>query len=207
MLTLYNIIDNENNNIDSIDETYFEWWLQELKDNGYVESYHRAKSLTISDNIVANYTVKNKNKSNIISKNVLQPIVYTPDYVIVWTDKANGIFFIDLYGSSQIDKEKDKPMLYHKIWAQQFGNKYVSIVDVKPSVNQKFVKFTSSHTFVVKQALLYKTLCIFVDKIKVISLMKSTFTPNRYLRSDKNTTVRKIKFNIKSLQTYLSEWY
>jgi hypothetical protein len=207
MFTLYNIIDNDNNETDSIDEVYFEWWLQELKDNGYVESYHRAKSLTISDNITSDYSVKNKTRSVIVTKNILQPIVYTPDYVIVWTDKANGIFFLDIYGSSTLTKEKDKPLLYHKIWAQQFGNKYVSIVDVKPSVNQRFVKFTSSHTFVVKQALLYKTLCIFVDKIKVISLMKSTFTPDRYLRSDKNTTVRKIKFNIKSLQTYLSEWY
>jgi hypothetical protein len=207
MFTLYNIIDNDNNETDSIDEVYFEWWLQELKDNGYVESYHRAKSLTISDNITSDYTVKNKTKSVIVTKNILQPIVYTPDYVIVWTDKANGIFFLDIYGSSILSKEKDKPLLYHKIWAQKIDNKYVSIVDVKPSINQRFVKFTSSHTFVVKQALLYKTLCIFVDKIKVISLMKSTFTPDRYLRSDKNTTVRKIKFNIKSLQTYLSEWY
>ena len=94
MHTLYNIIDADNNKTDSIDEVYFEWWLQELKDNGYVESYHRAKSLTISDNITSEYTVKNKTRSDIVTKNILQPIVYTPDYVIVWTDKANGIFFL-----------------------------------------------------------------------------------------------------------------
>jgi len=207
MLALYNIIDNDNNKTDSIDEVYFEWWLQELKDNGFIKSYHRAKSLTISDNIEALYFVKNKKGSSITKKNVLQPIVYTPDYVIIWNEKANGIFFLDLHGASSIDKEKDKPQSYFKIWAQKFNDVFVSIIDVKPSVNQKFVKFTSSHTFVVKQALLYKTLCIFVDKIKVISLMKSTFTPDRYLRSDKNATVRKLKFTPKSLQNYLSEWY
>jgi hypothetical protein len=205
-LYLGNLIDEDAVGTDSMDEIYFEWFLDELKKTGYIESYYRGCTINLSDPVSLEYNVQLKTKTAQKSRVAISGIDYTPDYVIVWDKKAEGIFYKEI-GVTTISEKFDKPDKFPMFWA---NNIYpvgpVSVLDVKPNVNQKFVKFTSSHTFVVKQAMTYMKYGLVVDKVKVQDLFKKTFTPSRYLLTDKSKELRKIKWVVKTLKDYVSQF-
>lgn len=188
---------------DSKDEIYFEWWLDELKQAGYVKEYYRAATLILNDDVYRHYRVKMKTKEKIECDKIISSLQYTPDYVIVWNDIGKALFYKVDGDLTTIPNEHDKPTIYPMMWAQIIDDEIVSVVDVKPSVNKKFVKFTSSHTFVVKQAMVYERHGIFVEAIKVMDLMKRTFTPTRYTYTDKMKQERKLKWTKNSLKAYV----
>jgi hypothetical protein len=187
---------------DSEDEVHFEMWLDELKDAGYIHSYHRAATIEITPPIEFSYTVQGKNKQKTHSKNINRGISYTPDYVILWHDYAEGKFVVTK--ESVIPKDLDSSK-FPKFIATRMGddNNLVSILDVKPDVPMKFVKFNTSYTFGPKQALLYLVYGIIVERVKVPTLMKTTFTPNAFKYTPKTKKEKKLKWESRSMRDYL----
>ena len=64
---------------DSKEEIYFLWYLEELKQNGFVESYHyHPKSFDLTKGFYYSAVVKGKKKEKTVIHTLAQPKTYTP---------------------------------------------------------------------------------------------------------------------------------
>lgn len=194
-------------------EGYFEWWLNELKENGYVKKYSRESfTFDIYKPLKVNkYTKFYKTKKPLLEEvNLLQKLTYTEDYTIEWDMSAYKIFF-EFYGDDIVYNAKFLAMKPDGDFVYP-----ISFVDVKPPA--KAARFTgsltSSATFPIIQKILANDMGIYVNKIipipmsgsgKGVALFNNTFTPRRYLFSDGMTKVRKQNYKVVMLQEFLKQ--
>lgn len=190
---------------DSKEEEYFEWYLNDLIDAGYVIGYYRSKTIKLTDGISYDYVQAMKTKDKVCTRVVAPALVYTPDYTILWNKKAENLFYIRYDTSKPVPISIDKPKLFPKMLAKEIEEHVVSIIDVKPDMASKFNTFSSSATFVVKQALLKLLYDVIVDKVKIKQLMKNSFTSKRYMLTDKSKQKRKIKWATCTLKDYVNK--
>ena len=171
--------------LDSQEELYMCWWLDELLSFGYIDNYKKGEQIEIFKSTYLNFINYNKH--------LFRELNYTPDFIIKWNKKAEGIFYINQHSTYNKDIIKRVPFI------AVMDN---SIIDVKGTFKSKFV--STSITFPIIQKVLYNVLNIYVQKIQPLGdkgLFSITFTPNKYLLTTTGKK-RKIKWNIKNINHY-----
>lgn len=184
---------------DSIDEEYFSWYLDELLEAGYV-SYFEKYPLPYRLSPMFKYSVdvpaSKRTKAKTKRLNLLRTHEYTPDYAVVWTEKARGIFFNSIISKTDLrdtyfiaNEPKDRPY---------------SVIEIKPS----FDKHNMTRLFTLNQKWLYHDRRVYVQKVIVCTgdknLFAKTFTPGKYLLTRKKKQPRKLAFTPIDLPTYVS---
>lgn len=178
--------------LDSKEELYFSWWLEELVENNFVEQFTKASSYTLFKGITNTYFKKLVTKSKVVEETLLQNHVYTPDFEIHWTDNAKDLFF-SLQGEKIIAPFIANVNIFRKA---------ESIVECKPSYDFKNMTRLS----VINIKWMADKYGIIVNKIQVEKLFKNTFTPKRYLLTDKGNQNRIInKWSPITLNEYITK--
>ena len=202
-------------------EQYFLWYLNELKEAGYIKFFSRESFPILVTDDVKNkrYDFSLKNTVRVEEYNLFRKNTYTYDYLIIWDKKAKEIFY------NLLD---DNPIrIYCPFYAcVDKKGEHVSFCDVKPpSGAMIFGNNTTSYTFPILQKIIYTVYGIYVNKSIPIPLMSkgaiksgnktalfnTTFVPKRYLLTDGGMQGREIKFkkqkilNRQTGQTYHSK--
>lgn len=177
---------------DSKEEEYFYWYLQELDRQGYIHKINvnpQSFDLAAPVKFKIQTTKKQGKKVKIVEKEatLVSGKLYTPDFEIIWTEKANGVFI----GSEKDLLEKRVPF---------FASSLYSCIEIKPSYNMH----NMTRHFETNQAWVYNKHGVFVQKVIPQILFQQTFTPTRFLMTDGNTRERKISWNPITLSTYLT---
>ena len=195
-------------------EQYFLWYLNELKEAGYIKFFSRESFPILVTDDVKNkrYDFSLKNTVRVEEYNLFRKNTYTYDYLIIWDKKAKEIFYKLL---------DDNPIrIYCPFYAcVDKKGEHVSFCDVKPpSGAMIFGNNTTSYTFPILQKIIYTVYGIYVNKsipIPLISkgaiksgnktaLFNTTFVPKRYLLTDGGMQGREIKFKKQSLKEYVA---
>lgn len=194
-------------------ELYFRWFIQELKEAGYIVDYFREnyKLECVPKATLQRYDFKRKTKHNVEDFTLLNADNYTYDYMIVWDAKAQDIFYSLLDGTPF---KTDTPFL---AYANQQGQ-IISLCDVKPAPGQKiFGNNTTGYTFPVKQKILWYLHKIYINKVIPIpqvskgeiksgnadALFTNVFCPRRYTFTDGGGAPRKIHYKIRTMAEYV----
>lgn len=198
-------------------EKYFEWWLNELLDHGYIYGYNREpETFQLFPNYVGQRVKYFKTKEpELETFNFEQKREYNYDYNILWTPKSQNIFFQHV----EFEQGTVPTFSYSKVYFIAHWNEerkaHMSYVDVKPpQVGRNAVQNSSYHTFPLKRLILLWTQGIYINKVvpvprqgtgRMISLFPNTFTPTRYLATDGGQKMRKIRFVITKLNDYVKQ--
>jgi len=203
-------------------EQYFEWYLQELKDCGYIKDFFREpETLTVAETSTALYTKRMKSKTKHIEINLFPKIRLTYDYLIIWNDIAEYFFYEVIEPHNVLFQLKRPLFIAHKYPLYINGEVYseteipYSYIDVKTlSTITRFGSNSTSYTFPLKQRMLYDSFGIYVNKIVPIpagkkgfkqSLFLNSFTPKRYMFTDKSGQLRKINWPTQTLSEFLKK--
>lgn len=185
----------------SDDEFYFHWYLCELMDLGYIDSWgYEVETFELSEPIKISYIQHLKTKSVEKESPFLGKCTYSPDFKINWNKKAEGILY---YNISHINPPpSDRPY-----FAAQDD---ISRIEIKPS--HDFQNKTQQAVIKIKwlyQLGTYVQLVIPRPKVSRSgkaspkdALFNSTFVPKRFLLTDKDMKERKIRFEHKTFD----EW-
>lgn len=186
---------------DSVEEEIFVEWLKELQEAGFVLNYkyfRKHEGFCLSNEVQHNW-IKNRNNKSISEIQVLlQSHYYTPDFYIIWAEKAYG-YFID-YFTLNNEEKIDKSLII----AQSNNNStlipqgIISIVDTKGS----FQRHGGLTEFRINQKWIYDKYKLFVNMVKVPEIFEKTFIPKSYLKT-KTGKDRKINFKFKLLEEYV----
>ena len=177
-------------------EEWFDFWADEMIKAGYISKVltqdikgwriYDGESIPYKETkVVYEGSIREKTKT-VTKKFILhRPVDYTPDRVIFWTKASKDMFFTDI---DDIGKGNIKYFLGQKLP----NGEYLSVVDVKSPFggkNSSDVSFSIKKKWVwvkekvyVNQAVMYP-----IKPLKNTSkyLWPSTFTPNRFLYTDK----------------------
>jgi hypothetical protein len=172
---------NMKNNFDSNEELYFSWYLDELKDKGYVNAWEKVEtSYTLTPGLQHEYIKKMVRVSNkILQQTILKPSVYTPDFKIYWEPKAIGLFVVN---PDDTNDKINTPFICDE--------ELISIVETKGTFDNNNMTRLAINNI----KFLYYEYNVFVNLIKVPSIFNKTFTPNRYLMTNETLKPRKIKY-------------
>jgi len=194
----------------SEEEWIFSWWLNELIEAGFiVEVEYQPEPFQLSESVVASAKMLKKNKVQVVEKKVFAEHIYTPDWRIMWSQTAIGVFVTSL--NDIADKENNVYFYNCKMgigWPE-------SIIDIKGSFNG--MNNSSATTFPLNQKWVYSKYGIYVQKVIPLyytktkqgkriphGLFADTFTPNRYLVQNERINVRRtIHYEPRTLQEYL----
>lgn len=199
------------------DEMYFTWYLDELQEYGYIESYEREpETINVLPAYVHTREKHFVNKENESEEfNLLQPITYTYDFRVIWDQSAKNIF-TEPFNKDKPFKFGEPTFISHYIKMQD-EVKLVSYVDVKPHVSAASFgggKLASYYTFPFIQKFLMSNMGLYINKAIPKNqgkygvntcLFAKTFTPNRYKFTDKATMLRKIKWRVVSITSYVKK--
>lgn len=199
-------------------EKYFEWWLNELMDHGYVRSWSRESeriSLFPPYNALRMKYFKTKEPEH-EQFSIMRSLVYHFDYEIVWNDISKDVFFqradFSDPGTPAIFHYRDVYFISH--WDRERKCDF-SYVDVKPPLVGSYGGQNNSyHTFPLKQQIILWMHGLYINKVipfpmrgtgKTISLFPNTFTPHRFLITDGGGQNRKIRYPIILLREFLEK--
>lgn len=177
---------------DSLEETHFSWYLQQLQDNGIIIkwTYHPPPFL-LSERTVHVYEKMLKTKTVVKDSVILNDHKYTADFLIHWNPQWKGKFFINLHEN--------------KCWKDAYfiaqGERNFTVVDVKGSFMGP--RNNSAVTFPLDQKWVYQRYKIYIQKIIPVNLFQETFVPFRYKTTDVSGKSRKINFKERSLLEYM----
>lgn len=212
----------------NMDEVYFSWWCDQLKEDGLVLSHQKEPhTFLLLNNHPIYYKKHYKTKEPIWKKfDLVKNRVYTPDRVVKFTDKLRNILYgvieFDLKvlldydfnypGSGNFDNVYQETLFYGTSEQQdkKLGQEMFIIdlwFDVKPPSKALAFsgRFGSSRDFRYNQTLLYEKHKIVVNKVVPIDLFKKTFVPDRYLWTDAGKQPRKINFEYKTFKEWKME--
>lgn len=202
-----------------LNETYFEWWLEELKSMGLVLSFEREpESFVVLDSINVDYLKHYKTKPPVWrGKKIANELIWTPDYKVLFNrkfiNKLIGVInypgmtlmdYNEVYpGSGEYDNVYQETLFYTTDVSDDY---VVAWFDVKPpaKVLQFSAKVGSSRDFRYLRTLLFNKEQIYVNKVVPIQLFQKTFMPARYRLTDKSGKPRKINGKFRSLREWLN---
>jgi hypothetical protein len=177
---------------DSKEELYFLWYLQELKDQGFIKAFKRSKTYTLSNTVSKRFIQPMKKvEDKIKMQTVLREHAYTPDYTIWWEVESVGVLCTDL--EDVFDRHKTKFI------CQREGDQYYSTIEVKGTYDQN----NNARITGISMKWLMSKLGIFVTLVKVPTIFEQTFTPERYLLTDKTLKPRRLKYDPKTISEYV----
>lgn len=207
-------------------ELYFEWWLDELKSNGFVKHYIREpQSILVRDSIPVCYNQHYKKKEIIVRNfNLFPAITYTPDYLVIF-DKSllnklfgyikkselDNTYFLEDFNSEDLKPGNvySETLFYSskKIETGEHAGHYIIYFDVKPpsAVLQFVGNLQSSRDFPTKSRMIFERYGVFINKVIPVGqktdLFAKTFLPERFKYTDKSGQLRKLKDYQKSAKT------
>jgi hypothetical protein len=184
----------DNIEFDSTEEMHFYWWVKELKEAGYVNSYlPHPKPIVLSPEIRLEYTKPMKRvEDKILSHSILRGHEYTYDGLIQWNDKAKNIFHNNLDEANHA-------------WTKDRFDKLISNYDLcKIEVKPMYDQNNMTRLAVINQKWVFEKTGYFINIVKPEKLFAKTFTPDRYRYTDKSKQARKIKFKTRTLQEFES---
>lgn len=180
----------------SWDEFYFASWCEEVKQAGFIKKWnYEPYPIILSEGMTNKYTYTKilKTKERVVEEEqvILRPSSYTPDFLIIWNEKAQRIFYDLLNGGLKIER----PFISHCDDDVTF-----SLAEIKPvyDLHGKTRKFIDNH-----QKIVWERFEKFVNLIKIEELFKETFTPAAYLKTPKGGK-RKPKWKVKTLKQFLN---
>ena len=159
---------------DSDEEVYAIWWLEELLQAGYIEKYERSETYQLAEPIKRQYTKHLKTRQRYVEGHVAQGAKYTPDFKIYWTSKALGVFatFYDGYNKKTTPFYCDSQLRTTlEIKGMHDRNREIPLYTIK-------IKW------------LFQVHGIFVHMVKMPKLFNDTFTPMRYMTTNKSGKAR-----------------
>lgn len=189
--------------LDSKEELYFQWFLDELKEKGYVREYTlqpNAFILSKEKTYKWNKPKPTKKEPNRIEEKesvMIEASEYTADAQIIWMPKAEGVFYV-----------VDKPTKYKcSLFIAHFKNNgiaghYESYVEIKPIFDMQ----NMTRVFITKQKWIYQLYNIYINLVTPIKLFEKMFTPHRYLFTDGGRQTRKLKHKVKTLEEYIKNY-
>jgi len=200
-------------------ETYFEWWLKEMQTAGYVKSFERETETFIVAPVSSygRYKRFKRKEKEIESFSLFPEIKYSYDYKIYWNSTAEYLFYEEINEHKVFQFGRPLFIAYlnkNEKTDQNDDYPIISYVDVKPtnSVQRRGGKVSSSITFPLKNRLLWENSGIYINKVVPMpmsgtgyssALFIKTFTPQRYLLTDGGKQLRKIKFSVTDLNSFV----
>jgi hypothetical protein len=186
---------------DSDEEMYFYWWLEELRQAGYIKEIIRdVEPFDLSSRLSITYTVKTQLKTKIKEKEkditILHPHIYTADFKVIWADKA----LHKLHEPIFVVGSNINILFYSNVVFPDPNGIVFSFFEVKPTYDQN----NMTRLFTVNQKWVWDKFAVFINKVIPEKLFSDTFTPMRYLTTNKSGKLRKIKFKVRTLEEYLS---
>ncbi|HDY86922.1 MAG TPA: hypothetical protein ENH82_02265 [bacterium] len=176
-------------------EIHFEWYLAELVAAGYVTEWMSQLPgwmLFVKAEYVYTKQLKTKRKEIKAVIPGLSKMEYTPDFRIVWTPEAKGIFWQNFYSGRKL---KSPFFIENEFILEAY-------VEIKPGFDQH----NMTRTVQPKIRWVWEKFGSYVQIITPEKLFEQTFTPARYLFCDKIATrKRKIKYPVRTLRDYLKE--
>lgn len=194
---------------DSKEEQYYSWYLEELEEAGYINSWVEAKTYPLGDKIINKYQEQFKTKSKEKEQTILNGCEYTPDFEIKWNPKAAEIFFSLFPKKEKIALNlliaKDYWMILETdeepiIKPSKDIDNYTSIIEIKASFDQNNMTRLNG----INRKWMYQKYSIFVNLVKVPEIFKDTFVPKRFLLTDSGKQQRIIHFPTKTLEEYVN---
>jgi hypothetical protein len=195
---------------DSDEEKYFSWYLDELIEAGIIRGYvyqPLAVSLTEKKNMLTPVLKKTKKALTCDTKEYLfiREHVFTPDFLVLWSKDAILEKFVTpvFNGDDNVTiMNRDVAFMVNICDNEQ---EMFSVIDVKGEFARK--GNNSAVTFPLNQKWVFDKYGIYVQKIvpngrKDNCLFSQTFTPKKYLFTDKSGKGRTIKFKVKTLEEY-----
>lgn len=177
-------------------ELQFSWWLDDLvKREVVVKYYYEPSTFTLSTAKKCPYIKKMVTKTKIESLSLLDAHVYTPDFLVEWNSKYDGVFYREI----MVQKYSTKPPFFAV--RSKKNNKLYTFFEVKADFDYN----NMTRAFKINQKWLYDKHDVYVDlAILPEKLFKKTFVPQRYLFTDKTKAPRTIKFAIRLVDDYLA---
>lgn len=181
----------------STEERYFSYYVEELKENGYlIASEYQPEPFVLCEESFVETAGKPFKK--------FPRKVYTADWLLYWSPKARDLFFCDI-------KSNGKTAFFYTV-------EHKSWVDVKGMAFRAFPN-KSDTTFVDRQSWIHQRHGVFVQDVLVSlnpkSVFELTFTPKRvieeavyrrdYLRADQQfhrMGESKIRFKFKTIEEF-----
>jgi len=178
---------------DSLEEQQFSWWMDELIEVGMIERYiHHPESILLSEAKQYHIAVpRKKTLAKIEPRELIKSHNYTSDFLIYWSDEAINILVND---KDSIIENKSIPFL-----ANSYFEGLYSIVEVKPDFDQN----NMTRLFTINQKWVLEKYNVYIELCKLPSLFKKTFTPKKYLLTEKKQQLRKLKYVPVDINTYL----
>jgi hypothetical protein len=188
-------------NIDSNEEQFFIWWLDELVEAGYVIDYTDAKSYELSNKIEYYFTETKKTKIVEKYQPLVQPHIYTPDFEIKWHKSALNIFVNEPI--TAIIFENDSIVIRNTQLAKLNKDLFIKcgeamLVEIKGNFN----RFSGEKENAINRKWLFEKHHIYTNLVKVPDIFKKTFTPKKYLKTPTGKT-KLINFEVRTLEEFL----
>jgi hypothetical protein len=191
---------------DSLQEVYFEWWLEELINSGFVIRYERSSRYKLIDSVFSDKLSfkpikKDPIRHLIIQREFLKSWTYEPDYDVYWSEKSYNFLFQNI---DFLNLVNFKTLFY----AKRVNNEWLTVIDIKPK-SFRGGSMSSSVKFPLIQKMMYLIHDVYVHKISPLDLgglFDKTFTPRRYLFQDRRMVNRKIsKWVPRKIETFIKE--
>ena len=168
----------------SNEEIYMSWWLDELIEAGYVESYkYEERTLILMNEVKVPWFERKKTSIKEREHHLFAESTYTPDFEITWNKKAYGIFITGFPSNK-------RPYFMGADFNVDGAD---CLIDVKGdhAMGASRGNF-SQFSFPYKQKMAWQNLKIYVQKIVPIKLFRETFVPQRYFLTDGGKQPRKL---------------
>lgn len=177
---------------DSAEELHFSWFLDELQQSGFIKRWvYQPKPFPLTPQVDYEFIKHLKTKDKTIRKLFLRSHNYQADFLIVWDKCSKGIFF---------DTKDDSDVMTFPFIIDK--KKYRSIIDVKGGFNRN----NTWRIFSIEQKWVWQKFQVYVQKIIPKELFKKTFTPQRYLFTDKNGQRRKFNYTPISIYQFIEPY-
>ena len=169
----------------SDEEFFYLCWLSELCNAGYVDNvWYEYTTFELYGGYEKLYEERLKTKVNHKCERLIKPTVYTPDFKVEWTEKAEGVFYYDYVDKARLTSN-NKP-LYH------LGSRLVSHVEIKPVHNQNNMTSYAQ----LKINWLFATQGVYINMFKIPTMFGLNFYPGEYLVTDVKRSPRNVGFPV-----------
>jgi hypothetical protein len=178
---------------DSKEELHFSWYLETLKQWNYINHWYKCEdSYQLTYDVYIEYLKPMKRVADkVMKQTLLKGRSYTPDFVIDWNQQAINKLATEL---------KIDCLHYNKITTPFISQANISFVEVKGTFdNNNMTRLANNN---IKDV--YAKYGDYINLIKVPNIFKKTFTPERYLLTDKSLKPRKVNWDVRSIKEFIN---
>lgn len=186
--------------VDSDEELWFCWYLQELKEAGIIlDADVNRRAISLSNKVEHTFQrIKKKGLKREIEF-LMHPHEYTPDFNVQFNMQYRDVFYGVFVMGRKFPAQKIPFLSFSP-------GQHAAIIEVKPSFDQ------NNMTRLVRTNLkwVFDKYGIYIELVKVPEIFKDTFTPQKYIdlmqyKIKSKEGKSKIKFTVKTISQYKHE--